>query len=190
MYIGKTEGVENIMWEKRSTYGDEECSLRDSFITAAGIEDGVFYMEFEEGFVLTPGTWANPFKNKAYRSEEALVAIQLDEELDEQDAVEVLIRGMTYSFGKPLGMYEKYIPVDELLDDIKGHPDRYKIKSVYSSEGEAQMLLRGSIHTEWKNAAPFRQELDHEFEITVYQKMGAKMRYFWNELDLKKPIEE
>lgn len=180
------------MWEKRSTYGDKECSLRDSVITEAEIDDGVLYLKFEEGFVLAPGRWwANPFKGKAYRTKEALSAIQLDEEMDEQDAVEVLMRGMTYSFGKQMGMYEKYIPAGELIADIGEHPDRYVIRSVYSSEGDEQMILRGTVHdAELINSAPFRQEQDSEFEITVYQKKGAKMRYFWNELDMKRPIEE
>ncbi len=172
------------MWKCRSSYGDKCCSLHDSIISKAAFENKVLYMRFEDGIVLLPATWANPFKDKCYRSDSALIAITVEDKRVSipQDAIRVLIRGSKYLFGKALGRYEKQISIDELIEDIEGNPEKYEIMDVYSSEDGGKLLLCGVIHANAGLSA------DDEFEMIIHQKMGAQMRFFWNELELEKPL--
>lgn len=176
------------MWKCRSSYGDECCSLRDSFITEAAFENKVLYMRFEDGFVLLPETWANPFKGKSYRSDASLVAIPVDDRRVSipQDAIQIIIHGINYLFGKAVGLYAKEITVEQLLADIGVYHDKYEIMNVYLSEDGKKLLFQGAVHAE-RSGILFSKE-DVEFEFTVLLREGAQMRYFWNELDMKKPV--
>ena len=48
------------------------------------------------------------------------------------------------------------------------------------------MLFQGIIHDVWNGGLISKQ--DTEFEIAVQLREGTQMRYFWNELDMKKPV--
>ncbi len=176
------------MWKCRSSYGDKCCSLCESRITEAAFENKVLYMRFDNGFVLRHKTWANPFKDKAYRSDASLVAMTVDDRQVSipQDAIQVVIHGKSWLFGKEIGQYAESVSIDLLLESIKAYPEQYEILDVYSSENGTKMLFQGIIHDVWSGGLISKQ--DTEFEIAVQLREGTQMRYFWNELDMKKPV--
>lgn len=173
------------MWKYTSEYGEQCCSLHDSYVTSAQIKDEVLTLRFDDGIMLLPNTRANQSKDTVYRSTAAAVEIDLHD--NELYPAEAEIKGTMFLLGRYIGDHSRWISLPELLNDINVHPDKYETLYVYASEGDDwTMLIQGVVHEEWKRRI-FRKT-DCSFELLVFKKPGTKMRYCWNELNPDHPV--
>lgn len=176
------------MWKYTSEYGEQCCSLHDSRITSAQLANGILTLHFADGFMLLPDTRANGSKDTAYRSTAAAVEIDLNDDRQRiPHPAEIEIKGPMYLFGRYIGDHSREITLQEWLDDINAHPEKYEMLYAFASEGDNwMMLIQGAVHEEWKRR-PLRRQ-DRDFELLVFKKPGTKMRYCWNELNKEHPI--
>ena len=169
-------------------FGEECCSLHDCRITSARLEEGTLTLYFEDGIMLLPNTRANASEDTVYRSTCAAVEIDLyDDSRHIPEPAEIEIKGAMYLLGRYVGEHSRLVSLQEWLDDINAHPEKYETLYVYASEADNwTMLIQGAVHWDWKRRLFYKS--DRSFELMIFKKQGTKMRFYWNELNKEAPI--